>query len=381
MPARRRARAKLTDTGPSPGKSLAKLFDDERAFSWRADPLSASADGLHTFDDRLPSVTPAAQEKRLRANRAFLRRLREIPRRKLNARQQVSYDLFQFMVSMRVTFGRYREWRMPLNSDSGFHSEVLFMHELADPQTVADYERFIARLNDVPRYFDENIANMREGMRDGFTLPSAILDGVAKGIAGEQYDAPEKTPLWRPFAKFPHAVPESKRARLAAAGKAALANAVIPAYATFQRFFEDEYRPAARATIGASALPDGSEYYADLVRYFTTLPDATPEGVHEIGIAEVARIRAEMEAILRELNYPGDLARFFDFLRTDPQFRPRTAEDLLREAAWIAKEIDGKLPEFFGRLPRMPYAVKPVPDAVDCIGKQSPRKPETLLRS
>ena len=131
---------------------------------------------------------------------------------------------------------------MPMNSDSGFHSEILFMDELANPQTVADYENFIARLVDVPRYFDENIANMRDGMRDGFTLPAAILDGVSKGIAGEQYDDPEKMPLWRPFAKFPHAVPESERARLAAAGKAALAGAVIPAYAAFQRFFETEYR-------------------------------------------------------------------------------------------------------------------------------------------
>jgi uncharacterized protein (DUF885 family) len=362
--ARSSTRARPTARGRSPGQSLAKLFDDERAWAWRAEPLAASGEGVRKFDDRLASVTATAQQRNLRANERFLRRLRTIPRRRLTARQQVSYDLFDFMISARLTLGRYREWRMPLNSDSGFHSEILFMHELANPQTVADYENFIARLNDVPRYFDENIANMREGIRDGFTLPAAILDGVSKSIAGEQYDDPTKIPLWRPFATFPHAVPESERVRLSAEGRAALVDAVMPAYAHFQRFFESEYRAAARATIGASAFPDGRDYYADLVRYFTTLPDATPQGVHAIGLREVARIRAEMEAILREVGRPGNLAQFFELLRTDPQFRPRSGEELLREAAWIAKEIDGKLPTFFGKLPRMPYAVKPVPDAL-----------------
>ena len=364
MPARSSARASLTQRGQSPGKILAKLFADERAFSWRAEPLAASSEGLRAFDDRLASVTPAAQERKARADRRFLARLRAIPRGKLGARQQVCYDLFEFMLSARVTFSRYREWRMPLNSDSGFHSEILFMHELADPRTVADYENFIDRLRDVPRYFDENIANMREGMRDGFTLPTAVLDGVSRSIASEQYDDPEKVPLWQPFAKFPPAMPESERALLKAKGRAALVEAVIPAFARFRRFFEDEYRPAARTTIGAAAFAEGLDYYADLVRYFTTLPDATPQSVHEIGVHEVARIRAEMEAILRELDYRGDLAGFFEFLRTDPQFRPRSGDELLREAAWISKEIDGKLPSWFGKLPRMPYAVKPVPAAL-----------------
>jgi len=276
-------------------------------FSWRGDPLAASSDGIHAFDDRLPTVTPAAQERRLKGNRQFLRRLRAIERRRLSAGQQVSYDLFDFMVSQRVTLGRYKEWRLPMSSDSGFYSEVLYMDELADPRTVAEYENFIARLSDVPRYFDENIANMRDGAREGFTLPAAILGGVSEVIASAQFDDAEKMPLWRPFARFSHAVPEPQRARLATAGKAALTGAVIPAYRAFRRFFETEYKKSARRTIGASALPQGREYYADLVRYFTTLPDATPEGIHETGKAEVARIRGEMDAILRKRS--GDAPR------------------------------------------------------------------------
>ena len=353
---------------PSPvrsqNKPLARLFDDERAFQWREDPLLASADGVHTFDDRLPSVTPAAQQRRLRADKEFLRRLQAVERSKLNEQDRVSYDLFEFMLSQRVRLARYREWRAPLTSDSGFHVDVLLLAEHANPRTTADYECFIARLNDVPRFFDENIANMRAGMRDGFTLPAAVLDGMSKVIASMQFDSPQKTPLWRPFAKFSAAVPKSRQARLTAAAKTAVADGVLPAYAAFQRFFEKEYRPAARVTIAASALPDGPAYYADVVRYFTTLPDATPDRIHEIGRDEVARIRGEMEAIPRELKYDGDWSDFVAYLRSDPQFYAQTAAELLREAAWIAKGIDHKLPDYFGRLPRTPYGVISVPEAL-----------------
>ncbi|MCE9523874.1 MAG: DUF885 domain-containing protein [Alphaproteobacteria bacterium] len=346
------------------GKTLAKLFDDERAFVWREDPLAATGEGVRRYDDRLPSVTPQAQARRLEADQQFVQRLHAIKRAKLSAQQQVSYDLFDFMVASRVALGRHKEWRIPFNSDSGFFADLLQLGSLADPQTVKQYEDYIARLNDVPRYFDENIANIRTGMRDGFTLPAAVLDGVSKVVAGAQYKNAEDTPLWHPFANFPDGVPERDRARLSAAGKAALTNAVGPAYAAFQTFFESEYRAAARKTIGASELPNGRAYYGDLVRYFTTLPDATPEKIHKIGLDEVARIRAEMEAIVREVKFDGTFGEFLTFLRTDRQFYAKTPNELLREAAWISKEIDGKLPEYFGKLPRMTYAVKPVPEAL-----------------
>jgi uncharacterized protein (DUF885 family) len=345
-------------------KALAKLFADERAFVWREDPLTATGDGVHTYDDRLPSVTPTSQARRMKADAQFLKRLSAIRRARLKPQEQVSYDLFAFMAGQRLKLGRYNDWRAPMNSDSGFHADVLQLDQTANPETVKDYENYIARLNDLPRYFDENVANMRTGMRDGFTLPAVILEGVSKVVASEQYSDVEKTPFWRPFAKFPDAVRERERSRLADAGRAAIKNSVIPAYAKFQRFFEGEYRPAARTTIGASELPNGRAYYADLVRYYTTLPDATPEKIHALGQAEVKRIRAEMEAIVREVKYDGDFASFLKFLRTDEQFYAKTPEQLLREAAWIAKEIDGKLPEFFGKLPRMTYAVKPVPEAL-----------------
>lgn len=340
---------------------LHQLFADERAFSLREQPVSATAEGVHDYDARLASVTPADERRRLAANREFLRRLNAIDRATLSAQDQVSYDLFHFIIEQRVTLAAHRDWRTPFNSDSGFFSDVLSLAEVAAPRTVSEYENYIARLNDVPRYFRENVANMRQGMRDGFTQPAAILPGVSRIIAGTQYAAPEDSPLWAPFADFPAAIPEPERARLRAAGRAALTQSVGPAYRDFQRFFEDEYRPRARHTLGASALPNGRAYYADLVRYFTTLPDVTPAQVHQTGLAEVARIRAEMEATMREAGFQGDFPQFLTFLRTDPQFYATTPEQLLHRAAWISKGIEGQLPAYFGRLPRTPFTVRAVP--------------------
>ena len=344
------------------GAALSRLFDDERAFVWREDPLAATYDGVHAYDDRLPSVTPADQQRRMDADREFLRRLHAIDRAALGAQELVSYELFDFMVSQRLALARHREWRAPLNSDSGFHADVLLMHEIADLRSTADYERYIARLGDLPRYFDENIANMRVGLREGFTLPAEILPGVSSIVAAEQFARPEDSPFFDPFEDFPATVPESDRARLTAAGRAAIEAAVLPAYAKFQQFFEREYRPGARRTLAASDLPDGRAYSSDLVRYFTTLPDATPDRIHQTGLTEVARIRAAMEAIIKEVAFKGDFGAFLAFLRTDPQFYAQTPEQLLRAAAWIAKEIDGRTPAFFGKLPRTPFTVKPVPE-------------------
>jgi uncharacterized protein (DUF885 family) len=344
--------------------ALDRLFADERAFTWREDPLAATNDDVHDYDDRLPSVTPSNQARRLEADRVFVERLHGIDRAALTAFDAVSYDLFDFMVSQRITLAKYREWRTPLNSDSGFYADLLLLHAQQSPRTTRDYENYLKRLADVPRYFRENVANMRQGIADGFTLPSEILPGIASVVAGAQYAKPEDSPFWIPFASFPATVPEADRARLAQAGRAAIRDHVIPAYAEFQSFFEKEYRPAARKTIGATALPDGEAYYADLVRYFTTLPGATAKATHETGLAEVKRIRAEMESIVKEVGFQGSFGDFLKFLRTDPQFYAKTPEQLLWHAAWITREIDGHMPDYFGKIPRAPYTVKPVPAAL-----------------
>ena len=340
---------------------LSRLFEDERAFVHREDPLSATGAGVHDYDDRLPSVTPEANARQLLENQQFLARLHAIDRAQLSHQEQVSYDLFDFMVGQRVHLARYDDWRLPFNSDSGFYSEIVLLDDLQSPRTVRDYENYIARLNDTRRYFREQIENMRVGIRDGFTLPREIIGGVSQVIGGFRYDGPEAIGLYAPFANFPATVPEPERARLREAGRAAIANSVIPAFDDFRTFFETEYAPHARNTIAAQRLPNGRAYYADLVRYYTTLPDATPQQIHQIGLREVARIRAAMEVEMRASGFQGTFPEFLTFLRTDPQFYATTPEQLLREGAWITREIDGQMPNFFGRIPRRPYTVRPVP--------------------
>ncbi len=351
---------------PASGASaaLTRLFDDERAFTYREDPLQATGDGIHDYDDKLPSVTPAAQARRLAADQQFLTRLRAIDRNAVSTQEQVSYDLFAFMVTQRVTLGRYNEWRTPLNSDSGFHADISQLANTANPRTTRDYENYIARIRDIPRYFNENIENMRQGVREGWVLPAEIMTGIESAIAAEQIDRVENSALWEPFAHFPQSVSEADRARLAAAGRSAIEQSAKPAFADFQRFFHTEYAPHGRRTIGASQLPNGRAYYADLVRYFTTLPNETPQSVHQTGLREVARIRREMDQVIADAHYQGSFSEFQHFLRTDPQFYPQTPEQLLYYAAWITREIDGQLPNYFGHLPRTPYTVKPVPAAL-----------------
>lgn len=345
----------------SDAQQLHRLFADEREHVWRSDPLFATTSGVHRYDDRLPDVSPTAQAADLAADRDFLERLRAIDRSGLGEQDRISYDLFEAMVAGRILLAEHREWRMPLNSDSGFHTELLMLHRIARPRSAADYRAYIARLEAVPAYFAQQIDNLRQGIRDGFTLPAAILDGVAAVIEAQQFATVEDVPLWEPFAAFPDNVPHADRGELAAAGRRAIAEGVIPAYAEFRRFFEDEYRPAARRSIAASDLPGGRAYYEDLVRYYTTLPDASPERIHQIGLEEVARIEAEMQRVIREVDFDGDVAAFIEFLRRDPRFYADSAEELLKEAAWIAKRIDGRLPDLFGLLPRTPYGVRPVP--------------------
>ena len=346
--------------GGAASRALSQLFADEQAFAWQEDPLTASYEGEHGFDDRLESALPADFQRRAGAWAKFLERLHAIDRARLSPEEQISCELFDFILTYRIKFAAYREWRAPLNSDSGFHTAVMQMHEAADTQSPSGYERYVGRLKDVKRYFAECIANMRQGLRDSWTLPVEILPGVASVIDAQQFAKPEDSPLYAPFEAFPHCIPATDQARLREAARAAIASAVIPAYRDFQAFFRNEYMPGARETIGASALPNGKSYYADLVCYYAT-DEISPDEVHAIGLSEVARIRAEMEQTMRAAKFTGSFADFLVFLRCDPQFYAPTPLALLKEASYIAKEIDGKLPQYFGKLPRMTYRVEPVP--------------------
>ena len=339
--------------------ALRALLADEWAARMRNDPLYATQSGVRDYDDQLPAVTPADFSRHEQQDAEYAHRLAAIDRAALAPMNRVNYDIFDFEIRNRLALSPYQSWRIPLTSDEGFHIEVMRMAKGIAMTRVRDYENYIARLHAIPTYFAQQQANMRAGMASGFTLPSAIMPGIIAVLDGQQYKSAEATPFFEPFTRFPATMDAAERARLTTAGRAAIESEVIPAYRRLREFMVNDYAPAARKTVGASELPQGPAYYGALVRYFTNLA-VTPEQVHEIGLKEVARIHAEMMDAMRQTGFTGDFPAFLRFLRTDPKFYAHTPEELLKDASYIAKQIDGLLPGYFGKLPRMPYSVQPV---------------------
>ena len=253
---------------------------------------------------------------------------------------------------------------MPVTDRYGFHIEFPELPRNLSLTTVRDYENYIARLGRFAEYAAGHIELMREGVRQGMTVPSVIMQRYNEPLEAQIVDDPEKSLLYAPLREFPHGRAR-ERARAAARGGAQgnrrKRRARLPAVS---RVHEDEYVPNCRGTIAASALPQGRDYYRYCVEKFTTLDDLTPEEVHAIGQAEVERIRGEMDEIIRKVKFDGDFAAFTEFLRNDPKFYAKTPEELEKEVAFAMKRMEGQLPKLFGRLPRMPYGVRQVPEYI-----------------
>jgi len=343
-----------------PNAPLAALFREAWEFRLREDPLLATSVGDHRFDDRLPSMAREDLERRDRYWRAALDRLRAIDPGVLSPADRINRGMFERELRDAIAEHEFGAWRMPWNADSGFHTALAQLPSLVPLATVRDYENYVARLRAMPVFVRQQIVLLREGLRAGFTLPRVVLEGYDATIRAHVVDDPDQSVFAAPFRSFPAGVSEAERERLRAAGRSAIREGAIAAYGELLDFYSREYLPGARATTGASELPRGREYYAHLVRSFTTL-EVTPEEVHRIGQGEVARIRREMEGVMRGTGFKGDFAAFLAFLRTDPRFYAKTGDQLLKEASWIAKRMDGKLPSLFRTLPRLPYGVEPVP--------------------
>jgi uncharacterized protein (DUF885 family) len=345
-----------------PDPALAALIQEAWELRLREDPLFATSAGDHRYNDRLPSVAPADRERRAALTHGLLEKLRRLDRARLAAPDRINYDMLVRALDHELQEHAFGVHRIPINADSGFHTGFGDLPGRVPLASVKDYENYAARLRAFAPHVQQQIDNMREGLRTGFTQPQVVLEGYDATIRAHVVDDPEQSVFFAPFRSFPAAVPEAERTRLREAGRAAAGQAVS-GYRAFLDFFAKEYVPGARATVGASEMPGGREYYAHAVKNYTTL-ELTPEEVHQIGLKEVERIRAEMEGVIRQVGFQGDFAAFLQFLRTDPRFRPRAAEELLKEASFIAKRMDGKLPSLFKTLPRLPYGVEPVPEAL-----------------
>ena len=344
----------------SSSAQLHTLFDEEWTLRLEESPLLATSVGVHEFNDQLDDVSAAAIEQAAERRRQILERLATINESELDTQDQISYRIFEAQMRDQISDARFGSHQIPINTDSGFHSSLAFMPRAMPFFTVGDYENYIARLRQFPRYFSQHTANMRTGLKRGMTLPREVLGGIDESIAAHVVEDPTSSVFYAPFESIPSTIPVEDRIRLVAEGATAISESVVPAYAKFLKFWNDEYVPGARTSLGASNLPDGTEYYDYLISHFTTL-DMTAKEIHEIGLAEVARIRSEMDGVIEEVGFDGSFDEFLAFLRTDPRFYAETPQDLLERAAWIAKTMDGKLPALFGTLPRLPYTVEPVP--------------------
>ena len=342
-------------------EQLYALFDEEWAARLTESPQFATSVGDHSRNDELADVSLEAIERRVERRRDVLRRFEEIDTSGLSAADRINARMFERQLRSSVRGFEFGGYEMPLNADSGFHMGFARMYRPMPFQTADHYDDYIARMRAIPAYFEQQQGHMRAGIERGFTLPRVTLEGYEDTISAHIVDDPQDSAFWAPFEDVPASVEEMDRERILTDAEAAITEAVVPAYQGFYDFFVGEYLPGARETVGASDLPDGQAYYAEQVRWFTTL-GVTPQEVHEIGLSEVARIRAEMADVIREIGFEGSYAEFLDFLRTDPRFYPKTAQELLERAAWIAKTMDGKLPSLFATLPRVPYTVEPVPD-------------------
>ena len=341
-------------------RGLAALLDTEWEWRLRENPQFATTVGDHRYDDQLSKESIADETRRAADTQRFLDDAGNIDRAQLPGPELITLDMFRAELEDRLAAFKFREYLLPINADSGFHSSFALMPQTLRLETTRDYDNYLARLRAFPRYMDEHIARMREGLKAGITVPQVALAGADTAVGPLMPTDPTASPLYAPFRSVPATFPAEERTRLESSARTAIADAVTPAYAKFRAFLTTEYIPGARTTIAASALPDGAAYYQQLVKRFTTLP-LTPEQVHATGLAEVARIRAEMEGVMRSTGFTGDFAAFLTMLRTDPRFYPKTGEQLLKEGSWIAKRMDAKLPSLFGRLPRQPYGVAPVP--------------------
>jgi len=329
-------------------------------WTWRQHQRADDEDSGDRISPHLPDVGPAAQAGRLKMWTDVTARLAAIDPAKLSAENKVNFQIYKDQIAALLTAQRYRDYEKPLNADTSFWGNVAGTARQSF-KTEQDYRNYLSMLGEMPRYFDQQIANMKAGEARGFTPPKITVEGRDATVTSIiDPRTVEENPFYAPFAKMPATIPAATQAELRTAGAAAIRDKVIPAHRTLLAFLRDDYIPHAKTTLDAYSLPDGKAYYQSKIKEFTTL-NLTPAQIHQIGLDEVAKIHAEMLDVMKEVDFKGDLPAFLTFLRTDPRFYAKTPDELLKDAAWIAKRFDGKAKDWFGHLPRSRFAIIPVP--------------------
>ena len=348
---------------PAPANSadarLKALYEAYAAWNQKESGFFLDSKGESQSAAYLPKVDPATQAARARYQQGLLDKLNLVPTASLSPGEKVNAAVLRAILEAAVADAKFRDWEMPANSDSNFWT---YLNERDSLDDAAAYRRYIARMRDIPRYFGEQIANMRAGLSRGFTPPQATLAGRGGSIAA--FIVPiEQSAFYDAFRTMPTTISAADQAKLRDDAKAAINQAVVPAYRNLLAFYRDIYVPGARKTTSAHDLPDGDAYYRAQIRKYTTL-DLTAAQIHEIGLEQVTLIDAQMQQTMRDSGFKGTFPEFLHFLKTDPQFIARNPDELLGVSAYAAKRVDGKLKDYFEVLPRRRFTIIPVPEAL-----------------
>lgn len=352
--------ARATTAKPAAAR-LHALFDEDWQWVLRTFPEVATRVGDHRYDDRLTDESPAALDAQDQHAREMLAKVKAIPREALSAEDRVSYDVFRHRAENAVEEQRFPQlhW-MALTAMEGLHIE--FPQTLQDMpmRTERDVRNVLARLRQYPLRVEQTVGLLRRGLDSGWVTFRASMERVVPQIEGQLADDPRRSPLFEPFTKLPADLPAERRTELAAAGEQVLREHTLPALRRLRQFVVDEYLPKAPQNGALSAYPGGREVYAFLVRQQTTT-GLTPQAIHDLGLKEVARLRAEMETLMKRTGFAGSFEQFAHFLNTDPRFFHKDAAALLAGYRDIAKRVDPELPKLFAELPRQPYGIRPMP--------------------
>ena len=354
--------AEITDnqTGQSDSERYNELVTMLYNYTMLNHPEFATYLGDPRGQDRWTDNSIQASEEMERQDRVMLNALESIDRSNLSGAEQVNFDLLIDRAKFDVEGQQFPNDVMPVNQMGGVQQDIAQLMAIVQPKKTEDYTNMIARMHKAPELVDQTIAWMRKGMEEGITPPAITLRDVPQQIKNQLVDEPGKSPLLKSFQSFPASVDSLQQQSLQTQAEAAFSEDVAPAYEKLLAFVQDEYIPAARKSIAMSDLPNGKAWYAYNVKQRTTT-DLTPEQIHQIGLNEVERIHEEMLAVIEESGFEGSFEDFLVFLRTDPQFYHTTQEGLLVEYRDIAKRIDPALMQLFGKLPRTPYGILPVP--------------------
>ncbi|NNF61234.1 MAG: DUF885 domain-containing protein [Gammaproteobacteria bacterium] len=357
------ATSPATTPGSGASDELAELIAQHRAYQLREFPTLATRAGMTDYNDRLGSVSAATLQRQREFESVLLAQLGQLPRNELEHADLINAELLDWVLRDSLAAHELDLARIPLNTFWGFYMGALRASDGVRMESAEAYRQYIDRIRDFPRWFDENITNMQRGIETGFTLPRIVVEGVLPGVLAQVKDDPAQSSLYQPFETMSERLAAAEQEQLRSAAREAIATAAMPAFARLHEFMSKDYLAAATATVGASAMNGGADYYRFAIRRYVTA-DMDPDEIHRIGLAEVARIRNEMRQVIDELGFTGSFDEFTEFLRTDPGFYASSPEELLKEASWIAKRIDYVMPRFFGKLPRLPYGIVPVPDEI-----------------